>query len=67
MTMITGAEAEQIQANTNPMPGFKLALEPTSFDGALKVAGMVAKIGMCGVKSPEEALIRIAAGRELGI
>jgi hypothetical protein len=46
---------------------FKHALEPTSLDSAYRVATLAAKIGIGGVRSPEEALIRIMHGRTLGI
>jgi hypothetical protein len=46
---------------------FKHALEPTSLDSAYPVATLAAKIGIGGVRSPEEALIRIMHGRTLGI
>lgn len=46
---------------------FQLALEPTNMDSAYKAASLVAQVGLCGVKSPEEALIRIMTGRSLGL
>jgi hypothetical protein len=46
---------------------FKHALEPTSLEAAYRVATVAAKIGIGGVRSPEEALIRIMHGRTLGI
>jgi hypothetical protein len=46
---------------------FKRALEPDSLEAASRVARVAAQIGIGGVRSPEEALIRIMHGRALGI
>jgi hypothetical protein len=46
---------------------FRFALEPSGFREAQTVAAIVAKTGMCGVKTPEEALVRLMTGRTLGI
>lgn len=46
---------------------FRQALEPGSLESAYKIASMAAKIGIGGVKTPEDALIRIMHGRTLGI
>jgi hypothetical protein len=46
---------------------FRLALEPTGYADASKIAAMVAKSGMFKVKSPEDAMIRIMTGRALGL
>lgn len=63
MAIVQESQAIQVaQADT-----FKLALEPNSFEGALRAASVVAKAGVCGVKTAEEALIRMATGRELGL
>lgn len=58
----------------NPMPlmltrdtSFQLAFEPTNFEQAWRMATIAQKIQLCGVKTVEEAFIRIAAGRELGL
>lgn len=48
-------------------PEFKLALEPTNFDGAFRLAAIAAKLQLCGVTSAEDALVRIMAGREAGL
>jgi hypothetical protein len=42
-------------------------LEPRSIVEAMRVAAIVAKTGMYGVRTPEEAFIRIATGKELGL
>jgi hypothetical protein len=55
--------AMQINTNTD----FRLQMEPTSIEGLYKVAATVAKIQLCGVTSPEDALCRMLAGRELGL
>lgn len=46
---------------------FRFALEPASFTDAYKMAAIVAKSGLYGVKSPEDALVRIMTGRSLGL
>lgn len=46
---------------------FRMALEPQNFDAAWKVAAMAAKIQLCGVTTPEDALVRMMTGRELGL
>lgn len=48
-------------------PAFKLAMEPSSLEALYKMAAAIAKIGLCGVKAPEEALARMLCGRELGL
>lgn len=45
---------------------FKYALEPAEFKDAWTQAQVVAKAGICGVKTPEEAYARILTGRSLG-
>lgn len=47
--------------------GFRRQMEPSSIDGLLRVAAMAAKIRLGGIASPEEAVIRMIAGRELGL
>lgn len=61
-------------APANPMSlalvrdeSFQLAFEPTNFEQAWRMATIAAKIQLCGVKTVEEAFIRIVAGRELGL
>ena len=46
---------------------YRRQLEPQSLDALYKVAAEIAKIGLCGVASPQEALARMVAGRELGL
>jgi hypothetical protein len=46
---------------------FRMAIEPNSFDSLLRFATAFAKIGLCGAKSPEDALARMLYGRALGI
>src|ERR1700722_2119520 len=68
MTMATIDNRETLQPFASLQPGsFKHALEPTSLEAAYRVATVAAKIGIGGVRSPEEALIRIMHGRTLGI
>lgn len=45
---------------------YSSALEPTSFDEAMRFSSVIAKTGICGVKTAEDVFIRLAAGRELG-
>ena len=69
MVMATALDnADNVHALViSPHAEFKHALEPTSLDSAYRVATLAAKIGIGGVRSPEEALIRIMHGRTLGI
>lgn len=72
MTKMNGHESNVAAGKSTEMTvarddSFKLALEPSSFEQALKFAATIAKTGICGVKTAEEVLVRIAAGRELGI
>jgi hypothetical protein len=46
---------------------FRLALEPSNLESAFKLAAIVAKTGLYGCKSPEDALLRILTGRALGV
>ena len=46
---------------------FSRALEPTTWDAAMECGKAIAKVGIGGVKTPEEAVIRIMAGREIGL
>lgn len=46
---------------------YRLALEPSNLEGAYKLAAMAAKLNLCGVTSPEDALVRMMAGREQGL
>ena len=46
---------------------FSRALEPTNWESAMECGAMIAKSGIGGVKTPEEAMIRIMAGREIGL
>ena len=48
-------------------PAFRSALEPSNFDSAYRLAAMAASTGIGGVKTPEDALIRIMTGRALGL
>src|SRR3984957_18619148 len=68
MTMATIDNRETLQPFATLQPdSFKHALEPTSLEAAYRVATVAAKIGIGGVRSPDEALIRIMHGRTLGI
>jgi len=46
---------------------YNRALEPASQEQAKSLAVDLAKIGLCGCKSPVDALTRILTGRELGL
>ena len=46
---------------------FAMGLEPVGIDAAYRLAGVLAKAGVGGVKSADDALARLLAGRELGI
>lgn len=46
---------------------YNRSLEPQSVTEALSVAERFARVGFCGVKSADEALIRILAGRDFGL
>lgn len=52
----------------SPAPSTALAaITPQNFGEVERLASMVAKVGICGVKSPEEAAIRLLTGMELGL
>lgn len=65
MTTTKPANGAAAMATTNG--DYSRALEPMDMASAFKVAAMCAKIGICGVTSPEDALVRIMAGREEGL
>jgi hypothetical protein len=46
---------------------FRFALEPSDFKEAGTLAAIIAATGMCGIKSTNEALVRLMTGRTLGI
>ena len=46
---------------------FRRELEPHTMDGVYTMAEQIASVGLCGVKNPQEALVRILTGRELGL
>lgn len=45
---------------------YRLALEPRSFTEVRDIAKMASRIGMCGVKTEEDGVLRILFGREVG-
>jgi hypothetical protein len=46
---------------------FKMGLEPADIDSALKLCATIARTGMFGVKTAEDALVRLMTGRALGL
>lgn len=56
-----------VRAQGGSDDAFRFALEPSGFKEAQSVAQIIAQTGMCGVKSPQEALVRLMTGRTLGI
>lgn len=62
---MTRVEPETIEVNSEK--SFRREMEPHSLEALYKVAGSIAKIGLCGVSSPEEAMVRMLTGRELGL
>jgi hypothetical protein len=46
---------------------FERGLEPTGLESAMKVCEAIAKTGVCGVKSAEDALVRVMTGRSIGL
>ncbi len=46
---------------------FRFALEPVGFREAQAVSAIIAKTGICKIRTPEEALVRLMTGRSLGI
>jgi hypothetical protein len=51
----------------NDEDAFRLALEPNNVSDTYKLCASLAKTGICGIKSPEDALVRIMTGRALGL
>ncbi len=64
---MTVAKADADVATVNKDRAFKTAMEPANLDAMYKIAAALVKINLCGVKTPEEALVRMLAGRELGL
>ncbi len=46
---------------------YRRELEPRDIAGAFTLCEQIAKSGLCGIKTPEEALARLMTGRELGL
>lgn len=65
MAMVTSSEATAMVQQRDD--DFRLAMEPNTLDQMFKLAAGFAKIGLCGVSTPEEAMARMLAGRELGL
>lgn len=51
----------------NAAQAFRVGLEPTSFDGAIRLAEIAAKAGIGGCTKADDALVRLMAGREVGL
>lgn len=56
-----------VRATPQETDDFRLALEPTNYADAGKMAALIASVGMFKVKSPADALVRIMTGRALGL
>lgn len=65
------AVATQQQQQPAPMvlgsDAFRAGLEPATLNDAYALAQMVAATRICGVETPEDALMRILTGRSLGL
>jgi len=46
---------------------FRVGLEPASLNDAYRLAEMIATTRICGVETPEDALVRMLTGRSLGL
>jgi hypothetical protein len=46
---------------------FRVGLEPSTLNDAYRLAEMIATTRICGVESPEDALVRMMTGRSLGL
>ena len=62
-----GDLAKRIVTHGLPEQDHRSDLEPRSLADALRVCELVAQAGWYGVRSPAEAFIRIATGKELGL
>lgn len=63
-----GSRTEESQALVvNKDPSFRMAMEPNTLEALYKMATTLAKVNLCGVTTPEEALARLLCGRELGL
>ncbi len=60
-------DASDALATVEPMQRYNLALEPQGYDGAMKLAELCAKMKLCGCTSPDDAFLRIVAGRAIGL
>jgi hypothetical protein len=52
---------------TKPMQRYNLALEPQDDAAAWKIAEMCARMHLCGCMTPDDAYLRIIAGRAIGL
>lgn len=50
-----------------PSQRYRLALEPQTFDEGWRVAGICAKLRLCGVLTQEDGYARILTGRAIGL
>lgn len=66
-TALARAPHAPIQSDLSYEETYRNALEPQGFMDAFKAAAMVAQVGICGITSPEDALIRILQGRRFGL
>lgn len=71
MTPTNGGNATALATTQNPglaaTHDFRMGLEPTTLEGAIRLATIIAATKLHGIKTPEEALTRIMYGRSLGM
>jgi hypothetical protein len=65
--MTTANQAQDLATVPNNTLSQALRFEPRNFPEAVKVAAMVASIGLCGVKNEADAMARIMLGASLGL
>ena len=67
MTMTVSNANHGVAMTISTSPAFRVSLEPNDFKSAYQLAAMAASTGIGGVKTPEDALVRIMTGRTLGL
>lgn len=63
----TAAAPATAIVSTAHAPSGAVALAPKSIDDAIRLANMASEANLYGVKSPQEAFIRMATGMEVGL
>jgi hypothetical protein len=66
MTLAPPREEPPVQVGAQPT-AYERQLEPAGFGDAMKLCESIARSKICGVTSPDDALVRLMTGRSLGL